>query len=141
MTGLLLKDRFSWPLDGGIIFPDGQRLLGSSKTIRGIVTAIVSTALIAPLFNLSLITGALVGFWAMVGDISSSFIKRRCGFTSSYSVPGLDHIPEALFPLWFLRSQVNINWADLIITIFAFALLDLILRHLLHLVYPRIHPR
>lgn len=141
VIALLLKERFNWPLDGGIRLSDGQRLLGSSKTVRGIATAIVSTALIGLLLNLSLVVGALVGFWAMVGDLCSSFIKRRYGLTSSSSMPGLDHILEALFPLCFLCSQVDIKWLDLAITVFAFTLLALILRYLLHRVYPRIRPR
>lgn len=140
-VALLLKDRFNWPLDGGICLPDGQRLLGPSKTVRGIVAATVSTALLGPLLSLSLATGALVGFWAMAGDLCSSFIKRRRKLAPSYSVPGLDHIPEALFPLWFLRGQAGIKWPDLVMTIFAFTLLDFILRHLLRLVNPRINPR
>lgn len=141
IAGLLLQDRFNRPLDGGICLADGRRLLGPSKTIRGIAAAIVSTALAAPLVHFSFVTGALVGFWAMAGDLCSSFIKRRCGLASSAGAPGLDHIPEALLPLWFLDSQMRIQWTELALIIFAFALLDLFLRQLLHLVFPGIRSR
>ena len=33
------------PLDGGLMFFDGRPLLGSSKTIRGLVAAVTATAL------------------------------------------------------------------------------------------------
>jgi CDP-2,3-bis-(O-geranylgeranyl)-sn-glycerol synthase len=140
-SALLFKSRFSRPLDGNLRLPDGQPLFGPSKTIRGIALAIAVTVLIAPLFKLSLTTGALIGFWAMIGDLLSSFIKRRLGLASSSNVPGLDHIPETLFPLWFLRSRMDIQWLDMAVIILAFALLDLLLSHLLYRLYPRFHSR
>ncbi|QBQ54812.1 CDP-archaeol synthase [Nitrosococcus wardiae] len=141
ITAFLLKDRFNWPLDGRLRLPDGNPLFGSSKTIRGIAAAILTTALIALLFGFSLITGALFGFWAMVGDLVSSFIKRRFGLPAGANVPGLDHIPEAFFPLCFLRSQMTIPWLDLAVILLAFALLDLFLWYLWGRLYPRFHSR
>lgn len=138
---LVLKDRFKRPLDGNLRLPDGHPLFGPSKTLRGIAAAILATALAAPVFNLSLMTGALFGFWAMVGDLLSSFIKRRAGLPSSANVPGLDHIPEAFFPLCFLRSQMALSWADLGIILLVFAVLDLFLWYLLRQLYPRFHSR
>ncbi|ADJ29451.1 CDP-archaeol synthase [Nitrosococcus watsonii] len=142
VTALLLKNRFNQPLDGNLHLPDGYPLFGASKTIRGIVAALLATAFIAPLLNFSFITGTLVGFWAMVGDLLSSFIKRRLGRQpSSAHMPGLDHIPESLLPLCFLRSQMNLSWPDLVLIILAFALLDLFLWYLLKRLYPLFHSR
>ncbi|WP_157862564.1 CDP-archaeol synthase [Nitrosococcus halophilus] len=137
VTAFLLKDRFSGPLDGSLRLSDGHPLFGSSKTIRGIAAAILTTALIAPLFGFSLTTGALFGFWAMAGDLVSSFIKRRLSLPSGANVPGLDHIPEAFFPLCFLRSQMAIPWPNLAVILLAFALLDLFLWYLWGRLYPR----
>src|SRR5258707_15129173 len=35
-------DRLAWPLDGGLGFIDGRPLLGRSKTLRGIVLAVLA---------------------------------------------------------------------------------------------------
>ena len=44
----LLGSRCSYPLDGGVGFIDGRPLFGTSKTIRGILLAIVTTVAAAP---------------------------------------------------------------------------------------------
>ena len=36
----LLSDRYSTPVDGGLVLRDGRRLLGPSKTWRGVAFAI-----------------------------------------------------------------------------------------------------
>jgi CDP-2,3-bis-(O-geranylgeranyl)-sn-glycerol synthase len=136
-----IKNWSSPPLDRNLRLPDGQPLFGPSKTACGIILTIAATALLAPLFKFSFMTGALVGFWAMIGDLLSSFIKRRLGLESSSNAPGLDHIPETLFPLWFLRSRMDIQWLDMAVIILAFILLDLLLSHLLYRLYPRFHSR
>lgn len=41
--------RFDFPLDGGIHLKDGQPLLGSSKTVRGLAASIIATVALAPL--------------------------------------------------------------------------------------------
>src|SRR5579883_646632 len=95
----LLGDHLALPLDGGARFLDGRPLLGHSKTIRGVVLAIVVTSLGAALIGLSAAVGALVGVLAMAGDLLSSFVKRRLGLIASSRATGLDQIPEALLPL------------------------------------------
>jgi CDP-2,3-bis-(O-geranylgeranyl)-sn-glycerol synthase len=39
----LLRDRLPYPLDGGLVFFDGRPLFGPSKTIRGILVAVLVT--------------------------------------------------------------------------------------------------
>jgi hypothetical protein len=95
----LFGNRFSTPLDGNARFPDGRVIFGPSKTVRGIVVAIVATGICAPLIGLPLETGLLVGAFAMIGDLSASFIKRRLDLAPSSKAVGLDQIPESLLPL------------------------------------------
>jgi CDP-diglyceride synthetase len=80
-TALMVKKclgrRFAGPLDGGLIMPDGRPLFGSSKTVRGVVAAIVLTAVLAPLVGSRVLVGALIAAFAMAGDLISSFTKRR----------------------------------------------------------------
>ena len=53
LASLLLKQRFNQPLDYNLQFIDGRPLLGAAKTVRGIISAILLTTLMAPLFGLS----------------------------------------------------------------------------------------
>ncbi len=99
MATRLLGERFAHPLDGGLCLWDGRPLFGRSKTVRGLLVAVAATALVAALLGFSWRTGALFGAAAMVGDLFSSFLKRRLGIPSSGQAAGLDQIPESLFPL------------------------------------------
>ena len=71
--------RFAGPIDGGLLLRDGHRLLGPSKTWRGVVAAIVLACCAAALIGLPPQVGALAAASAMVGDCVSSFLKRRVG--------------------------------------------------------------
>jgi CDP-2,3-bis-(O-geranylgeranyl)-sn-glycerol synthase len=95
---LLGKDS-ALPLDGGVTLSDGKPLFGSSKTIRGVILSVAITAAAAPLIGLGWEVGCVVAAGAMIGDLFSSFLKRRLGMSSSSKFTGLDQIPEALLPL------------------------------------------
>ena len=94
----LLGTAFGRPLDGGALFVDGQPIFGPSKTIRGIVVSVLATSICAALMGLSWEVGTLVATFAMVGDLFSSFVKRRLHLPSSSMAIGLDHIPEFSLP-------------------------------------------
>jgi CDP-diglyceride synthetase len=94
----LLGTRFARPIDGGIVWRDGHRLLGRSKTSRGLAAAVVLAACAAVLISLPWQAGALAGVSAMAGDCFSSFVKRRFGLEPSSMTLGLDQVPESLFP-------------------------------------------
>ena len=100
---VLFRQRFSQPLDRNLYFVDGRPLLGQTKTVRGIVSAMFITALMAPLFDLTPVQGALFAVLSMSGDVVSSFIKRRLGIASSRQAPLLDQLPETLLPLWIMH--------------------------------------
>ena len=95
---LLGKDD-ALPLDGNATLSDGRPLFGSSKTIRGVVLSVALTTIAAPLIGLTWQVGVVVAIGAMIGDLFSSFVKRRLGMSSSSKFTGLDQIPEALIPL------------------------------------------
>jgi hypothetical protein len=64
----ILGERLAYPLDGGVEFVDGRPLLGRSKTIRGVVLAVLVTTAGAPLIGLEWIVGFLVGSLAMISS-------------------------------------------------------------------------
>jgi CDP-2,3-bis-(O-geranylgeranyl)-sn-glycerol synthase len=128
----ILGARLAFPLDAGVHFFDGQPLLGPSKTIRGIVASVITTAVVAPLLGLSPATGGLVAALAMTGDLISSFVKRRLKFPSSSQAIGLDQVPESLLPLLVCREALSLTSVDVAIGVVVFLVGELILSRLLY---------
>ena len=112
----ILGERFAYPLDCGVVFIDGRPLFGHSKTIRGIVLAVLVTTAGAPLIGLDWTIGFVVGGLAMVGDLASSFLKRRIALPPSSRASGLDQVPEALLPLLACRDLLSLTMADIGVT-------------------------
>jgi CDP-2,3-bis-(O-geranylgeranyl)-sn-glycerol synthase len=127
----ILGARFSQPIDGGMRFFDGRPLFGPSKTIRGALLAILVTTAGAPLIGLDWTIGALVGLSAMIGDLLSSFIKRRLAMASSSQASGLDQIPESLLPLLACRGALAITYLDMLIILVLFFVGEVVLSRLL----------
>ncbi|RUW33509.1 CDP-archaeol synthase [Mesorhizobium sp. M1E.F.Ca.ET.041.01.1.1] len=136
----VLGDRLAWPIDGGWHFWDGQPLLGKSKTLRGLVLAVLVAAVGGALVGLNAPTGALVGFGAMAGDMLSSFLKRRLRLASSAEAPGLDQVPESLLPLILVRGIVGLSAWDILIGVGAFWIGELLVSRLLYMLRIRDRP-
>ncbi len=136
----LLGDRGNWPLDFGWLFVDGRPLLGTSKTIRGIVVAIGATGCAAQLFGTDFVTGATVGLLAMIGDLLSSFVKRRLGIASSDSALGLDQGLEALVPILGMQPYWALHFLDMFVIIVTFFIVDVALSRLLYKLHIRKRP-
>jgi CDP-2,3-bis-(O-geranylgeranyl)-sn-glycerol synthase len=136
----LLGDRFAWPLDGGIAFFDGRPLFGKSKTIRGIVVAVLAATAGAPLLGLAWPIGALVGATAMAGDLCTSFLKRRMNRPSSSRATGLDQIPESLLPLLACRGVLALTALDIAAGVALFFLGEVLLSRLFFKLHLRDEP-
>jgi len=128
----LLGGRGNWPIDGDAVFIDGRPLLGRSKTYRGVVTAVVVCAGIAWAAGLSVGVGLAFALYAMLGDLVSSFIKRRMGIPPSGQALGLDQFPEALLPLWLLRNELQLESSEVLMLALAFFVIELTLSRLLY---------
>lgn len=122
-----LRHRFSQALDGNAIFFDGRPLLGPSKTVRGVVLSLVATPIAAVALGFAVNTGLLVGVFAMLGDLTSSFTKRRLAMPSSSQAFGLDQIPESLFPLLAIQDRVDISAAEVTLLVATFLILELLI--------------
>ena len=120
------------PLDGGWILADGHRLLGDAKTWRGVLAAILATGLSAALLNWPVGVGIVIGLAAMLGDVLSSFIKRRSGLNSSSQAVGLDQIPEALLPLLAVAETFTLDERTIMVIIAGFVVLELSLSPLFY---------
>ncbi len=136
----LLGDRLAYPVDLNRSTADGYRWLGESKNIRGVVLAIITTALAAFVLGHDWKLGALVGALAMAGDIISSFIKRRMGKAVSSQAPGLDQVPEALLPLAVCAGPLGLQWSEVLILVGVFWVLELLLSRVLYALHIRKQP-
>lgn len=136
----LMGERWAWPLDFGLSFIDGKPLFGRSKTLRGIVVALIATSLGAWLLGLGVATGVVVAAAAMAGDLLSSFVKRRLDRPPSSQMLGLDQIPESLLPLLACRATFALTLADIVLGTVAFLVGELLLSRLLYKLHIRDRP-
>ena len=134
-TPVLAKKAFgdfmAWPCDGDHRFVDGRPLFGHSKTIRGLVLAILVTSMLAPIIGLPWNVGAVIAIMAMVGDLFSSFLKRRMNLAPSTRAFGLDQVPESLFPMLACKWLIAMTIVDIVIVVMAFLVGGVILSRLL----------
>jgi CDP-2,3-bis-(O-geranylgeranyl)-sn-glycerol synthase len=136
----IFGDRYSYPLDCNLVFSDGRPLFGRSKTIRGVVLAVLVTTAAAPLIGLSWQAGVLIGSFAMGGDLVSSFAKRRLNMPASSRASGLDQVPESLFPLLACRNLLSLALTDIGICVAMFFAGEVLLSRLLYALHLRDRP-
>jgi hypothetical protein len=116
----LLGKEWATPLDGNATLSDGRPLFGSSKTIRGVILSVAITTACAPLVDLDWEVGFVVALAAMIGDLFSSFVKRRIGMSASSKFVGWDQIPESLFPLLACMALLPLTPLSVVIATFLF---------------------
>jgi CDP-2,3-bis-(O-geranylgeranyl)-sn-glycerol synthase len=118
------------PIDGGVIWRDGRRLLGEGKTVRGFVLGVLAGVAVGGAelwvqtlagwtfswFFLPLHTAVTVctfALGALLGDLAKSFIKRRIGKGQGDPWPVADQydlvagaflLTALLAPGWLLRN-------------------------------------
>lgn len=128
----LLDHDFDLALDGGLNFFDGRRLFGPSKTVRGVVSAVLATTLCAMLMELEWFIGTVIGSVSMAGDLFSSFIKRRLKMPPSSMALGLDQVPESLFPLLVVQPMLTLSVMDIAAVVVVFSVGGLLISRLLY---------
>lgn len=132
LASLLLNDSFDLAVDFNQVLPDKRPVFGSSKTWRGIIAALVATAAAAWLFGYHPETGVLVASYAVLGDLVSSFIKRRLSMPPSSMAPLLDQVPESLFPAFMMMAVFNLDILAVILLVLIFIIIELGLSHILY---------
>lgn len=136
----ILGERLAYPVDGHVRFMDGRPLLGSSKTVRGILLSVLATLVCAPLVGLNWQIGLRLGSAAMAGDLFSSFLKRRMRLPSGARATGLDQIPESLFPLLACRNALSLTAVDIGVGVGLFLIGEVFLSRWLFKVHVRDRP-
>jgi hypothetical protein len=128
----LLGRFLAFPIDGGLELTDGKPLFGSSKTLRGLALSILATTAVAPLIGLDWKIGGLLAATACsLGDLLSSFMKRRMGLAPSCQAMGLDQIPESLPPLLACWFFLPLTIVDVVVATLIFFVSELSLSQVL----------
>lgn len=136
----ILGRLYSYPLDGDLSLSDGRPLFGRSKTIRGVLLAILVTTAGADLIDLGWRVGLLVGSFAMAGDLVSSFIKRRLDMPSSSQASVLDQLPELLLPLLACGILLPVTPEDIVVCVVLFFIGEVLLSRVLYVLHLRDRP-
>jgi CDP-2,3-bis-(O-geranylgeranyl)-sn-glycerol synthase len=129
------------PIDMGMKWADGQRMLGDGKTIRGLIggTAcgiaagflqIYIASYFASAFSILIvptITAVItLSFGALLGDLIKSFFKRRIGFVRGAELPLIDQLDFVagawiltyIFdPMWFTENFISSPWIILTVLV------------------------
>lgn len=129
---VVLNDGFSLAVDFGKRLPDNRQIFGSSKTWRGIVASVTATPVAAWLLGHAPETGLLIAVYAVVGDLTSSFIKRRLAMAPSSRALLLDQLPESLFPALMMMKTFNLDLLPVILLVLIFVISDLLLSRTLY---------
>ncbi|MBV8122004.1 MAG: CDP-archaeol synthase [Alphaproteobacteria bacterium] len=132
MVRTVLGRRCSYPIDGDRQFLDGRPVFGPAKTLRGVACALLATTAGSLLIGLGWWIGLLVGGLAMVGDLFSSFVKRRLAKSPSSPAVGIDQIPESLLPLLACMRPLSLTIADVAIGVAVFFAGELVLSRVLY---------
>jgi len=128
----ILGDIANFPLDAGKTLGDRSPVFGSSKTWRGIFASVIFTVVVALLLDYSFVFGLMIAVLAMIGDLLSSFIKRRLRMQPSKMAPFLDQVPESLFPALYMMLVLSLAWQDVLFIVMVFILLEIILSQILY---------
>ena len=136
----LLNGLWSAPVDGGRSWRDGRPILGKSKTWRGVVSGALACGLFSLITGLGFVFGVVFGVLGLVGDMLSSFIKRRLALASSARAVGLDQIPEALLPMLLAMWWLPVSGWVVIGVVVLFTLSNIVASPLLYRMGIRRHP-
>ena len=128
----VLKDRWAHALDGGLLWSDGRPLLGRSKTVRGLLLALLLTTACGHAMNIDWSIALPLALASVSGDLLSSFVKRRMGLASSSKALGLDQIPESLLPSLVGMILLSLSALDVIFVVTAFFAGELLISRVLY---------
>ena len=132
IVGRAFGDRWSMPLDFGVVLPDGERMFGTHKTWRGFISGAAVCALAANAIGIEIPLGLAFGALSLIGDVASSAIKRRAHWPAGKEVPVVDQLPECLLPIALLAEPLNLGWEAGVWGTALFVLFDLAATRLRH---------
>jgi len=127
MARKVLGESATISIDGNRVFFDERPIFGASKTWWGLIASVVLTGLFSLLLGYEVFIGVYVALAAMLGDLMSSFIKRRLDMPPSSMAPLLDQIPESLFPILLMKPYFDLHAQDIVLVVTSFIIFELLL--------------
>jgi len=79
------------PIDRGRKFRDGRPLFGPRKTFRGFFAGLIIGTFVGFVEG-NILSGFVLSFGALIGDLAESFFKRRLGLSPGASLPLADQL-------------------------------------------------
>jgi CDP-2,3-bis-(O-geranylgeranyl)-sn-glycerol synthase len=104
------------PLDGGAKWIDGKPILGSHKTIKGTIIGILAGVTVGVLQG-NFVGGVFQAIGAILGDLASSFYKRRIDLKPGESFPPADQLDFIFFAVLLSFPVQNTELYRIIIII------------------------
>ena len=109
------------PLDFGKNFLDGKRVFGSNKTFRGFFFGLAIGVLVGIveflIFDYPSLFVVLPPLGALLGDLASSFTKRRLGISPGDLLPIIDQIDFVIGALIFSIPLSITTWQLVLVVI------------------------
>lgn len=120
LLAFFFEEKWNAPVDQGILFIDGKPLLGSHKTIRGVIGGILAGILFGFAAGLSLWVTLPAGMLSMLGDMVASFIKRRFRIAEGDDFPIMDQLLESAFPFIIIAPAYALSFSGMFSLILIF---------------------
>ncbi|HKQ12700.1 MAG TPA: CDP-archaeol synthase [Steroidobacteraceae bacterium] len=120
----LSRGRWAAPLDFGCVLADGERLFGSHKTWRGLLSGIAAGAAVSLVLDVMPVIGAGFACASLLADATSSAVKRRMHLKPGTEYLGIDQIGEALVPLGLFATPLSLQWSEVFAVTAIFTVLD-----------------
>jgi CDP-2,3-bis-(O-geranylgeranyl)-sn-glycerol synthase len=110
-------------IDFGKSLPDGQRIFGDNKTVRGFLSGVIVGAIVGVFgYYLSasnlLLIAVLASLGALLGDLAGAFLKRRLKIKPGGPLPGVDQLDFVLGALLMVSLFYGISIGTAVILIF-----------------------
>lgn len=132
LARLLFGDKWNTAIDLGAAWIDHHPLFGTSKTWRGMAAALLATAILALFLGYSVQIGIQIAAYAIIGDLLSSFIKRRFAIPVSATALLLDQVPESLFPALLMMPIFCLHLVSIVWLVIIFTVVDLVVTYFLY---------
>jgi len=124
LVAMAAGKRFDTAIDFGLQWFDGRPIFGANKSIRGLLAATLGGIAAFPLLGAHWWVAGLAALAAMLGDLTSSFIKRRLALESGEEIIGLDQLPESLLPLLLLNRFLVLEFAQNLLVLVLFIIIS-----------------
>ncbi len=122
LLAVIFEEKWNTPLDRDALFIDGKPFFGNHKTIRGFLGGILAGSFIGLILGIPFWAALSASTLSMVGDLLSSFIKRRLKSSEGTDYPIMDQVFEGGFPLFVLVPTLSLSFAQSFSVILLFIL-------------------